>query len=104
MEHSFLHALTGRAQLRGFRTLLYTAGSDDVEIRAYESLLSEYDLDGFVLTGTHTGDERTAWLRGPGHSVRDVRPSVGPRGGPSAPGTPGWTSTEPAACSRRAVT
>src|SRR6185437_10357022 len=62
VEHGFLHALTERAQLRGFRTLVYTAGSDDAEISTYESLLGEYDLDGFVLTGTHTGDKRTAWL------------------------------------------
>jgi DNA-binding LacI/PurR family transcriptional regulator len=62
VEHGFLHALTERAQLRGYRTLVYTAGSDDAEIGTYESLLSEHDLDGFVLTGTHTGDRRTAWL------------------------------------------
>src|SRR5215475_6781364 len=62
VEHGFLHALSERAQLRGFRTLLYTVENDDAEIGTYESLLSEYDLDGFVLTGTHTGDRRTAWL------------------------------------------
>jgi DNA-binding LacI/PurR family transcriptional regulator len=62
VEHGFLHALAERAQLRGYRTLVYTAGSDDAEIGTYESLLSEHDLDGFVLTGTHTGDRRTAWL------------------------------------------
>lgn len=62
VEHGFLHALTERAQFRGYRTLLYTVENDDAEIGTYESLLSEYDLDGFVLTGTHTGDRRTAWL------------------------------------------
>ncbi len=62
VEHEFLHALTDRAQLRGFRTLLYTVEDDDAEIGTYESLLSEYDLDGFVLTNTHTDDKRTAWL------------------------------------------
>jgi len=62
VEHGFLHALTERAQVRGYRTLLYTAGNDDAEIGTYENLLGDYDLDGFVLTGTHTGDERTAWL------------------------------------------
>lgn len=62
VEHEFLHALTDRAQLRGFRTLLYTVENDDAEIGTYESLLSEYDLDGFVLTNTHTDDKRTAWL------------------------------------------
>ena len=62
VQHRFLHALTERAQLRGYRTLLYSVESDDAEIATYESLLGEYDLDGFVLTGTHTGDKRTAWL------------------------------------------
>lgn len=62
VEHEFLHALTDRAQLRGFRTLLYTVENDEAEIGTYESLLSEYDLDGFVLTNTHTDDKRTAWL------------------------------------------
>lgn len=60
--HSFLHDLTERAQQRGYRILLYTAGSDDAEIAAYDALLGEYDLDAFVLTGTHTGDRRTDWL------------------------------------------
>jgi len=64
VEHGFLHALTERAQLRGYRILLYTVENDEAEIDTYESLLSQYDLDGFVLTGTHTGDKRTAWLEG----------------------------------------
>lgn len=59
----FLHALTARAQQRGYRVLLVTANDDRTEIMAYDDLLREYDLDAFVLTGTHTGDERTAWLR-----------------------------------------
>src|SRR5262249_47940413 len=29
VEHSFLHVLTERAQVRGYRTLLYTTGNDD---------------------------------------------------------------------------
>jgi DNA-binding LacI/PurR family transcriptional regulator len=62
VEHGFLQALTERAQLRGYRTLLYAVENDDAEIGTYESLLGEYDLDGFVLTNTHTGDKRTAWL------------------------------------------
>lgn len=62
VEHEFLQALTERAQLRGYRTLLYTVENDEAEIGTYESLLREYDLDGFVLTNTHTGDKRTAWL------------------------------------------
>jgi DNA-binding LacI/PurR family transcriptional regulator len=60
--HGFLYALSERAQFRGYGILLYTAENDKAEIGTYESLLSEYDLDGFVLTGTHRSDQRTAWL------------------------------------------
>jgi DNA-binding LacI/PurR family transcriptional regulator len=59
---SFLHALAAQAQQRGYRILVFTAADDAAEIGAYGSLLGEYDLDAFVLTGTHVGDTRTAWL------------------------------------------
>jgi DNA-binding LacI/PurR family transcriptional regulator len=58
----FLHALTEQAQRRGYRILLFTAGDDSAEVEVYDALLSEYDLDAFVVTGTHTGDSRTTWL------------------------------------------
>lgn len=58
----FLHALTDQAQRRGYRLLLFTAAGDSAEIGTYDALLSEHDLDAFVLTGTHTGDSRTTWL------------------------------------------
>jgi len=61
---AFLQALTGAAQQLGYRILLVSAGDDATEISAYDGLLREYDLDAFVLTGTHTGDKRTAWLLG----------------------------------------
>lgn len=60
---SFLHALTAKAQDRGYRLMLFAANPDDRgEIAAYEELLTDEDLDAFVLTDTHIGDERTAWL------------------------------------------
>lgn len=59
---AFLHALTEQAQQRGYRILLITAGDDRTEIDVYDALLSEYDLDAFVVTSTHAGDSRTAWL------------------------------------------
>jgi DNA-binding LacI/PurR family transcriptional regulator len=62
LHNSFLHALARRAQKSGYRVLMFTAASDDEEIRAYDELLSDYTLDGFVLTGTHSGDPRTSWL------------------------------------------
>lgn len=60
--HGFLHALADRAQQRGYRLLLYTAADDAAEISTYGALRGEHDLDAFVITGTHTGDNRTAWL------------------------------------------
>lgn len=63
LHNAFLHALTRRAQKSGYRILLFTAVDDDEEISAYDELLSDYTLDAFVLTGTHSGDHRTAWLR-----------------------------------------
>jgi DNA-binding LacI/PurR family transcriptional regulator len=63
LHNAFLHAVTGRAQRSGYRVLLFTAASDSDEIRAYRELLNDYTLDAFVLTGTHAGDTRTAWLR-----------------------------------------
>ncbi|SCL32383.1 transcriptional regulator, LacI family [Micromonospora nigra] len=58
----FLHGLTETAEAAGYRVMIYTAGDDDGEIATYEDLLSAYDLDAFVLTGTKHGDPRTAWL------------------------------------------
>lgn len=58
----FLHALTERAQERGYRVMLFTASDDRREIDQYDELLDTADLDGFVLTGTHHGDPRTQWL------------------------------------------
>lgn len=63
LHNAFLHAVTRRAQQSGYRVLLFSAASDAEEIRAYSELLDDYTLDAFVLTGTHAGDTRTAWLR-----------------------------------------
>lgn len=59
----FLHALTEGAQADGYRVMLFTADDDAAETSVYGELLDDHDLDGFVLTGTHVGDSRTAWLR-----------------------------------------
>jgi DNA-binding LacI/PurR family transcriptional regulator len=58
----FLHGLTEAAAPAGYRVVLYTATDDSAEIANYEELLASYTLDGFVLTHTHHGDSRTAWL------------------------------------------
>lgn len=59
----FLHALTEAAQGAGYRVMLFTAADDEAEVHAYDELVSTLDLDAFVLTSTHHGDVRTAWLR-----------------------------------------
>jgi DNA-binding LacI/PurR family transcriptional regulator len=59
----FMHSLTETAAGAGYRVVLYTASGDDDEIGTYEELLASHQLDGFVLTSTHRGDTRTAWLR-----------------------------------------
>ncbi len=58
----FLHSLTETAQHEGYRLTLFSADSDADEIHQYEELLQVADIDGFVITGTHHGDHRTAWL------------------------------------------
>jgi DNA-binding LacI/PurR family transcriptional regulator len=60
----FLHGLTDTASAAGYRIVLYTATDDAGEIATYDDLLASYDLDAFVLTSTHHGDRRTAWLAG----------------------------------------
>ncbi len=58
----FLHALTEEAQARDYRVMLFTAPDDAREIARYDELLDTAELDAFVLTSTHRGDTRTAWL------------------------------------------
>ncbi|MET3804530.1 DNA-binding LacI/PurR family transcriptional regulator [Nakamurella sp. UYEF19] len=58
----FLHALTDAAGALDYRLMLYTAADDTAEIKAYDELIDRWDIDGFVLTGTHPGDERTSYL------------------------------------------
>ncbi len=58
----FLHALTAAAVELDYRLMLYTADTDSAEIDAYDELLDRWDIDGFILTGTHPGDRRTSFL------------------------------------------
>jgi DNA-binding LacI/PurR family transcriptional regulator len=58
----FLHGLTEAAATAGYRVMLYTAADDAAEVATYDDLLSAYDLDAFVLTGTDHGDPRSTWL------------------------------------------
>ena len=98
LHNAFLHAVTQRAQRSGYRVLLFTAASDADEIRAYSELLDDYTLDALVLTGTHVGDTRTAWLR------RRRVPFVTfgrPWGGP--PGGHSWVDVDGASGERAAT-
>lgn len=58
----FLHALTAATNALDYRLMLYTADSDEAEITAYAELSDRWDVDGFILTGTHPGDRRTTHL------------------------------------------
>ena len=58
----FLHGLAEAAGAEGYRVVLFTAEGDDGEIESYRELLASYALDAFVVTHTHHGDRRTAWL------------------------------------------
>lgn len=59
----FVHAVAESGEQSGFRTLVFTATDDADEIANYQDLLNSYELDAFVLTGTHHRDRRTTWLR-----------------------------------------
>jgi len=93
----FLHALTAGAQQAGYRIMLFTADDDAAEIRAYDELVGALDLDAFVLTSTHHGDVRTAWLRDKGVPfVTFGRPW-------GAEGEHAWVDVDGAAGTRAAV-
>jgi DNA-binding LacI/PurR family transcriptional regulator len=58
----FLYGLTEAAHSHGYRVTLFCADSDEEEVSRYEELVSEAELDGFILTATHHDDERATWL------------------------------------------
>lgn len=94
----FLHALTERAQEVGYCIQLFTAGDDAAETRTHAELLDSAQVDGFVLTSTHHGDPRTAWL-----ARRGVPFSVfGRPWGEPAPVHP-WVDVDGAAGTRAAT-
>jgi DNA-binding LacI/PurR family transcriptional regulator len=96
----FLASLTAQAQSLGQRILLFTADDDDAECAVYEDLLSGLDLDAFVLSGTHAGDRRTAWL------VERRVPFVTfgrPWGATDDAGRHGWVDVDGAAGTRAAT-
>lgn len=65
LDH-FLHELTARADAQGKHVLLFTATSDQEEVRKIRELSSQRAADRFLLTATHAGDARVAALLGAG--------------------------------------
>lgn len=59
---TFLHSLSARAEERGYRVMLYTAESDDAELRQFADLTQARAADAFVLVDTHRNDRRYRWL------------------------------------------
>ncbi|UER54090.1 LacI family DNA-binding transcriptional regulator [Kineosporiaceae bacterium SCSIO 59966] len=95
----FLHAFVEGAQRAGYRVLLYTADDDHQEIQTFGDLVSTSDIDGIVLTSTHHGDPRTAWLSEHGIPFSTFGR---PWGAPPAPHS--WVDIDGAAGTRHAVT
>lgn len=62
----FLHAVTEAAAAADYRIILYTSPDDEGEIDAYEELLDRWNVDGLLLTYTHSGDRRTSHLQAEG--------------------------------------
>ncbi|MCL3777344.1 MULTISPECIES: LacI family DNA-binding transcriptional regulator [unclassified Actinomyces] len=58
----FLHEVTVRAAALGLQVLLYACEGGQAEIDRLRELIASGDVDGVILTGTHVGDPRPAWL------------------------------------------
>jgi len=59
----FLYALCDAARQSGFGVLCHAADSDEDEIAIFDELSRRNGVDGFVISGTRFGDERSDWLR-----------------------------------------
>ncbi len=59
----FLHALSSCAADVGYHLILCQADDDCAELAAYQELLQTTAVDAVILSSTHRGDARIAWLR-----------------------------------------
>ncbi|WP_246036395.1 LacI family DNA-binding transcriptional regulator [Sinomonas susongensis] len=59
---TFLHALSAEAERRDYRVMLYTADSDEAELRQFSRLTRARTVDAFILIETHRDDVRYGWL------------------------------------------
>lgn len=57
-----LHALSERAHSHGYGLLVFSSPDDSSEMEQYQKLISENNVDGFLLTSTNHGDKRADWL------------------------------------------
>lgn len=62
----FLHSVTDSATANDHRLMLYTADDDAAEIAAFDELVGRWNIDGFILTGTHPHDPRPGHLSAAG--------------------------------------
>lgn len=58
----FLHELVEQAARDGYHLAVFAADDDDAEIAVYERMLASREIDGVVLTSTHSDDKRVEWL------------------------------------------
>ena len=59
----FLHALTDGFRARGYSLIVFSPAEPADDLSGYRDVLSSMSLDAFVLTATHPGDPRPAYLR-----------------------------------------
>ncbi|GAB3708801.1 LacI family DNA-binding transcriptional regulator [Nocardiopsis oceani] len=93
----FLHAVTEAAGEHGYHVLLFTAPSGAEGLPAYERLIAQHAVDGFVLADTVKGDVRQQWL-----SEQDVPFAAFGRSW-SDPEHGDWVDVDGAAGTREAV-
>jgi len=94
----FLHAVVEAAQRANYHIVLFTAPDDAAEIDSYSELLATSELDGVLLTSTHHGDPRTAWL-----AERNIAFSTFGRPWGSVDAQHSWVDVDGAAGTRAAV-
>lgn len=58
----FMHALTEKLQSHRYRVMLFAGDDSAAEVAQYEEMLDLLNLDGFVITSTHSNDPRVPWL------------------------------------------
>lgn len=97
MDH-FLHVVTERAAVAGFRLCLIPASDDATELRQLGQLHDAHAIDGSILTGTTATDTRPAELAKRGLPCVSFGRPWG-----SLPGSHSWVDVESAAATRAAV-